>query len=369
MKKTVVWTIVVGIVVIIAIFAIFSKNDEGKSDSIKIGYVGALTGDGAVYGEVTKRGIDIAIEEINSQGGINGKKLEMSYEDGKCDGKSALSGAQKLHSQGIDVIIGVTCSGEVLSIAPFAEQNKIVLISPSGSNPDITNAGDYIFRNNPPDAGRSVVFVKKIMELGYKNLAIVSEQTDFSQGLRKSITDEANKNGLKIVFDETFEKDSKDFRTILTKLKNTQADALVLLPQTDVTMVPLYSQSYQLGVRLPTFVAGEQMTLKTEQALGSIVKGVYVVEAPILDPSNEIANNLMTKYKAKYGDPTLDFYIGAAYDNAYLIKKAIEISGSEDSTKIKDALYKIKDFRGAIGTYIFDSNGDIQGVGFVVNRR
>ena len=242
-------------------------------------------------------------------------------------------------------------------------------MSPTGSNPDITKAGDYIFRNNPSDAGRSVMFVKKILDLGYKNVAIISEQTDFSQGLRKSILDQANKNGLNVVFDESFTEGSKDFRTIVSKLKTTQADSLILLPQTDVTMVPLYSQVYQLGVRLPTFVAGEQMTSKTEAGLGSIVKGIYVVETPSLDPSNEIANKLMAKYKAVYGQPTMDFYIAAAYDNAYLIKKAIEIAGSDDSTKVKDALYRIKDFKGAIGTYGFDSNGDLQGVGFVVNQR
>lgn len=368
MKKNIIWTIVVIIVVIVVIFAVVNNNAK-DSNIIRIGNVSALTGDGAVYGEASKRGLDIALEEINAQGGVNGKKIEISYEDGKCDGKIALNGAQKLYSQGIDILLGVTCSGEVLSIAPFAEQNKMVVISPSGSNPDITKAGDYIFRNNPSDAGRSVVFVKKILELGYKNISIVSEQTDFSQGLRKSIIEEANRNGLKIVFDETFGSDSKDFRTILSKLKNTEADVLILLPQTDVTMVPLYSQAYQLGIRLPTFVAGEQMTLKTEQDLGDIVKGVFVVEAPSLDSSNEIANNMLSKYKEKYGQPTLDFYVAAAYDNAYLIKKAIELAGSEDASKVKDALYKIKEFKGAIGNYNFDSNGDIQGVGFVVNRR
>jgi len=369
MKKNVILTIIAGIVVIAVIFVAGSSDNRKDSNTIKIGSVSALTGDGAVYGEVSKRGLDIAVEEINAAGGMNGKKIEMVYEDGKCDGKTALNGAQKLHGQGIDILLGVTCSGEVLSIAPFAEQNKMVLISPTGSNPDITKAGDYIFRNNPSDAGRSVVFVQKILNLGYKNVAIISEQTDFSQGLRKSIIEEANKKGLKVVFDEVFDKDSKDFRTTLSKLKNTQADALILLPQTDVTMVSLCSQAYQLGIRLPTFVAGEQMTAKTEQALGSIVKGIYVVEAPSLDSGNEMANKLLAKYKAKYGQPTLDFYIAASYDNAYLIKKAIEIAGSDDSTKVKNALYKIKDFKGTIGTYSFDSNGDIQGVGFVVNQR
>jgi branched-chain amino acid transport system substrate-binding protein len=368
MKKKVIWTVVVGMVVIAVIFAV-GNNDKKDTNTIKIGSVSALTGDGAVYGEVSKRGLDIAVEEINAVGGVNGKKIEMVYEDGKCDGKSALNGAQKLHGQGIDILLGVTCSGEVLSIAPFAEQNKMVLISPSGSNPDITKAGDYIFRNNPSDASRSVVFVQKILDLGYKNVAIISEQTDFSQGLRKSIIEVGNKKGLKIVFDEVFDKDSKDFRTTLSKLKNTQADSLILLPQTDVTMVPLYSQAYQLGIRLPTFVAGEQMTAKTEQSLGSIVKGVYVVEAPGLDSNNEIANKLLAKYKAKYGQLTLDFYMAASYDNAYIIKRAIEIAGTEDPTRVKEALYKIKDFKGAIGTYGFDSNGDIQGVGFVMNQR
>ncbi|MEK6861104.1 MAG: ABC transporter substrate-binding protein, partial [Nanoarchaeota archaeon] len=122
-------------------------TSEGAIEPIKIGFVGPLTGENANIGIPIRRGVELALEDINSAGGINGRQLVAIFEDGKCNAKDANTAGLKLIDQDkVIAIVGGTCSSETLAIAPNAESKKIPLISPSATNPKITDAGDYIFR-------------------------------------------------------------------------------------------------------------------------------------------------------------------------------------------------------------------------------
>ena len=126
--------------------------------SYKIGVMFPLTGDAAIYGMPAQMSAKIAVEEINSKGGVNGRKLELIYEDSKCNPKDGNAAAQKLvNIDKVKVIIGGYCSGETLGAAPITESNEVILISPSSSSPDITKAGDFVFRLAPSDAFAGVV--------------------------------------------------------------------------------------------------------------------------------------------------------------------------------------------------------------------
>ena len=132
-----------------------------KVEFIKIGAILPLTGDAAQWGIPPQKGAELAVEEINKAGGINGKKLKLIVQDTKCEPKAGVSSFQKLISdKEIRIVIGGVCSSVTLAVAPIAEKNKILLISPASTNPKITNAGDYIFRVIPSDDLRGKVFAE-----------------------------------------------------------------------------------------------------------------------------------------------------------------------------------------------------------------
>jgi branched-chain amino acid transport system substrate-binding protein len=151
------WMVLVVLIVAIAVIAIFAKKPADKEialkgDTVKIGFIGPLSGEAASYGESMRQGVELAVEQINSKGGIGGKKIEMIYEDGKCAGKDAASAAQKLVSvDQVKFIVGAGCSGETIAAAPIVEPAKVLTLSPVSSNATISTMGDYIFRNHPSD--------------------------------------------------------------------------------------------------------------------------------------------------------------------------------------------------------------------------
>ncbi|MBM2817656.1 MAG: Extracellular ligand-binding receptor [Parcubacteria group bacterium] len=230
--------IIIGIIAVILIvvgISYFGKNSSqpATKEPIKIGVILPLTGDAATIGESLKNTITIAIEEINGSGGVENRLLEMIYEDGKCGGLASASAAQKLiNIDKVKFIIGGACSGETLGSAPIAESSKVVLLSPVSSSPDITNAGDYVFRNFASDASSGNEIAEAIIDIGHKKVAVISEQTDYSQALRKVFEKRFTELSGTITTSETYTTNTRDFRTQLTKIKNTLPDAIYLVPQT-----------------------------------------------------------------------------------------------------------------------------------------
>ncbi|MFA6269497.1 MAG: ABC transporter substrate-binding protein, partial [archaeon] len=156
----------------------------GAKETIKIGYLGPLTGDMASIGEGQLKAVLLAVDEINSKGGINGAKIELIAEDGTCDGKAAITAMTKLvEVDNVKYVVGGQCSSETIAAAPLAEKNKVLLLSPLSSNPNITTMGDYIFRNYPSDSYQGKIaaeYVANTMHL--KKAAILSCLSDYCVG-------------------------------------------------------------------------------------------------------------------------------------------------------------------------------------------
>jgi len=153
-----------------------------SGEPIKIGYIGPLTGGAAAYGETEKNVIELALKEINDGGELI-RKLEVIYEDGKCDGKDAATAAQKLiNIDKVKIILGGGCSAETLGAAPLAEASKVILFSAFSSNPFIGQSGDYVFRNCPSDSDFGKADADFIASQGIKRAATITENTDYSQG-------------------------------------------------------------------------------------------------------------------------------------------------------------------------------------------
>src|SRR3989344_4743654 len=164
----------------------YSKNtkQESATGPIKIGVVLPLTGDAAVYGEPARNVYQMAVDEINKAGGVNGRELSLVVEDGKCNGKDAASAAQKLvNVDNVKVIIGGICSSESLAITPIAAEKKVAVFSPGSSSPALTNYSPYFFRNYPSDASQGKVLAEiAYNDKNWRKVAFLQEQTDYALG-------------------------------------------------------------------------------------------------------------------------------------------------------------------------------------------
>ena len=330
--------------------------------TITIGFVGPLTGDAAVYGAEEKNAITLALKEINEAGGINGKTLAVVYEDGKCAGKDATTAAQKLISvDKVKVILGGTCSGETLAIAPIAEQNKVIVMSAFSSSPDITAAGDYIFRNSPSDLDVAKGYANYIVnKKGYKNVAILSENTEYGVGVRKVFVDEMNNLGGTVTTDEMFKQGERDFRGMIAKIKAANPQAVFVNPQAGATGGTAIKQIREAGITAPifsTYTFGGEDGIK---AAGTAANDVVFFD--VVGLSGEKGKALLDKYVPIYGNIAGNtFDVGARYDTVFIIAGALKQCG-EDSECMKDYLYAMGNYDGVLGSYKFDANGDVVGI-------
>lgn len=340
-------------------------NQPNDNEPIKIGWVGPLTGDGKEYGEPVKNSVALAVEEINQAGGINGRQVQAIYEDGKCNGKDAVNAVRKLIDiDKVKIVIGGVCSGETLAMAPITEENKIILISASATSPDVTSAGDYVFRNIPSDAegGRQLA---EMAITKSKRIALISENSAYNQTLEKVFKENLAKFGGELVLDEDFPQESKDFRDILTKAKGVNPEVFVINSQTAATGGLLLKQKSELNVPGSVFATMALASNDAILAAGGMAEGVVVIDAPGLSEGNPKANKFLSDYKQKFGKTNYEIYMGAAYDDIYLLAKAIEKYGL-NTDKIRDYLYIMPMYDGVIGNYKFDSNGDVLGLNFMV---
>jgi branched-chain amino acid transport system substrate-binding protein len=193
MKKQA-WMGIVALIVVAAVVVVYLVTRErqpDQPDTVTIGAILPLTGSAAPYGKNARRGIELALEEINANGGVNGKKVKVLYEDSKTEPKEAVSALRKLHSSsGVKFIIGDINSTGVLAMAPIAVRERILLLSPGASNPKISDAGDYIFRNWHSDALEGQVDADHAYStLGWREAAVLYVNAAYGAGLAETFRD------------------------------------------------------------------------------------------------------------------------------------------------------------------------------------
>jgi len=197
-----------------------ADREEGSLGPIKIGVVALLTGTHAVYGKNVQDGVALAVEEINAAGGISGRRVELIVEDEGSSPQTAVSAVQRL----IDIwkvpaIIGPVSSSGVMAAAPTANQRKVVLLSPGAASPNITDAGDFVFRNRASGSAESLVMAEHAYyALGIREIAILQITTDYGEGFRKVFEDRFRELGGRILLVEYFDAGGADFRAQVQKL-------------------------------------------------------------------------------------------------------------------------------------------------------
>src|SRR3989338_5667050 len=329
---------------------------SGKDATIKIGAIIDLTGPVASIGQDMAKGAQLAVDEINAAGGVNGMKLEFVLEDGKCAPKDATAAYQKLTSNDNVVgIIGPTCSGEALAVSPISAETKTITVSSSATSPDLTaKGGDYFFRVVPSDAFQGKVGAKLAADKGKKNAGILYLNNDYGVGLEKVFKAEFESLGGKVLASETYEQDATDFRTQLTKLKAQNVDVLYFVAYPSSAGQAL-KHVKELGLNV-LIVASEGINAKEVlDVAGAAAEGV-VITVPKTN-KDENALKFAASFKAKYNkEPQI--YVPETYDAVKVLAWAIGKSdGSRES--IKSQLYTLKDYSGAAGKISFDSNGDV----------
>ena len=333
------------------------NQEDSSSESIKIGFIGPLTGDYANYGTLCKQAVEMAIDEINANGGINGVEVKLYAEDSEGDSQKALAAMEKLSSSDkVCAIVGPVLTGESFSVAERAQAEGIVMITPSASHKDITSVGDYIFRTTPSDGLQGEVAGKYWYEvLGYRKLAVLYAKNDYSQGLYESMSEAFTADGGQIVAAETFMVGDKDFKTQLTNLKNTDAEA-IYIPDYTAEMAQILEQAAQLGIDKPFLSSDGFLSEEIYTLAGQYTDGVvYTASAKIVESDkNKVFKE---NYTAKYGVGP-DSFASNAYDATYILASVIEKVGT-DRKAIKEGMKQVKDFEGVNGIINFAENGDL----------
>lgn len=331
-----------------------------KEDTIKMGFIGPLTGDASNLGNGARQATEMAVEEINAQGGINGKKLEVIYENTQCKGKDSINAVNKLiNLDGVQAIVGGLCSAATVPASELAEENEVVLFSYCASAPKISQLGDYMFRSYPSDAYQGVFMAEYVFdELNAKTAAVFHVRDDWGTGLRDTFTKRFKELGGEILFDGSYEPSSKDMRTELLKIKSSNPD-IIYMPSFPNSAAIMLQQADELDIDRHKMLGGDgSYDPEVIKVAGTATEG-FRLTAVFVDPKKEVAD----KYKEKYGH---DFILCGvqAYDNTYILADIIGKVGN-DGALIKDALYDI-DHDGVSGRVRLDSNGDLVGAEYAI---
>ena len=336
-------------------------------DPFRIGVMESLTGPGETYGTVASQAKQMAADEINAAGGIDGRMLELIVEDSQCSAKDAIAAYNKLTDvDGVKIILGTSCSSAMLGAAPLAEADGVLLFSGLASNPDIANAGDYIFRTQISDIQVGIDTGNVLWADGVRKLATITETTDYAEGVRRTSVAQFQKRGGRVVAEERYPSDAIDFRSQLGKLFEADPDALHLAPQSEFAAGAIIKQAREVGYQGPIYAETVSVGTTALEVAGDAATGMKAITAD-LDPGNRKAQEVLASFRERYRYVTLPWHLGSAYDDVYIAAECLKQTGDDqDADGFRDCMYGIT-WSGAIGDdYSFDSDGEVVGLSRVV---
>ena len=326
-------------------------SSEASSDKVfKIGGIGPVTGAAAVYGLAVKNGAQIAVDEINADGGINGYQIEFNFQDDEHDSEKSVNAYNTLKDWGMQVLMGTVTSAPCVAVADKTNADNMFQITPSGSSVECAQ-NPNVFRvcfSDPDQGAASATYIaeNKLAE----KIAVIYDSSDvYSSGIYEKFAAEAANQGLEIVDAEAFTADSnKDFSTQLQKAKDAGAD-LVFLPIYYTEASLILKQADTMGYA-PKFFGCDGMDgiLQVENFDTKLAEGLMLLTPFAADAQDELTQKFVTSYKENYGETPIQF-AADAYDAIYAIKAAMEeaditpeTSVSDTCDKMKEAMLKIK---------------------------
>jgi branched-chain amino acid transport system substrate-binding protein len=328
------------------------KND----DSIKIGFIGPLSGDVAVYGVDCLNGARLALDEINDAGGVLGKQLTLISEDDEGNPEKTVNAYTLLTTRDkIRLLIGSLTSGCTIAITSKAQDQQVLMIAPAATNYNVTDAGDYIFRACFIDPFQGTVGgLFAVRDLGAKRAAVIFDNgNDYSVGLKDNFVKAFVENGGTLAGEEAYITGDKDFNAQITKIKSANPD-VVYIPDYYSTVALIAKQLRAQGVNTP-IVGADGWDGLTENAGDEVLNGFYSNHYAA-DSDNPKVVRFVSSYTAKYNSAPTSF-AALGYDSVFLMRDAIAKAGSSDAPAVKTALAATNDDY-MTGHYTFDAHHD-----------
>jgi branched-chain amino acid transport system substrate-binding protein len=350
---------------LVAVAGCGSSSSSGGSTTaastpFKVGVAGPMTGQYATYGASHKAGAEIAMEELNAAGGVNGGQVSIAIGDDLGDPQQAVLVAQKyIDDSEVVVVDGHQFSGATIAAGAKYESAGLPMISPSATNPDISTLGAYIWRICMTDAvqGKGLADYS-VTTLGKKKIAIMYDNSDYGRGLADAYASGVTAAAGTIVGKEQYATGDTDFKAQLTKLKAASPDLLFLsgyYPEGS----KIAQQARELGMTVQLLGSDGYASDELPKLGGAAVEGMLVSTFFDYTKTDPAVAKFVAAYKAKFNGANPDWFAANSYDVVMLAAQAAKNAGKNDRTAINDALGTIGTYQGIAGPVTFDKNGDV----------
>lgn len=334
-----------------------TKKNQGPRTEIVIGHFASMTGSEATFGISTDEGIRLAIDEKNAAGGIKGKQVKLITMDDQGKAEEAASVVTRLIEQeNVIAILGEVASSRSLAAAPIAQNKKVPMLTPSSTNPKVTEVGNFIFRACFIDPFQGTVMAKFATEtLKVKKVAILRDvKSDYSVGLADFFIKKFTELGGEIVADVSYQSGDVDFKGQITQIKSKNPEAL-FVPGYYTEVGLIARQVRQGGIKAPMLGGDGWDSPKLFEIGKEAVNGSYFSNHYSTESKDPAAIEFMAKFKAKYNKQP-DGLSSVAYDATRMLLQAIESAPELTPQAVRDQLAQIKEFAGATGKISIDEN-------------
>jgi branched-chain amino acid transport system substrate-binding protein len=332
------------------------QQNPADHSTIKIGFFGDLSGPTFNYGQSAMNGVLMAADEINQAGGINGHNIDVVIADEKGSPEAAALAVGKLiNDDKVVAVIGAGASGNSLAAAPKAQSAHVPLISPSSTNPAVTQTGDYIFRACFIDAFQGEVMAKFAANtLQAKKAAILLDiNSPYSRGLTEFFEVSFAKLDGRIVAKQFYSQGDADYRGQLSAIKTAEPD-VIYIPGYYGDVALIARQARQMGLTVPMLGADGWDAPELWELGGDSLNGCYISNHYSVDDPSENIQKFARDYKHRYGNLTPDAHAALAYDALRFLAEAIQSAGTTEGKKLRDALAETKNFVGVTGIISMD---------------
>lgn len=328
--------------------------------SVKLGFSAGLSGLKSELGISGRNGAQLAVEEINRNGGIRGRKLELLVMDDKNDARIACAVDQSLAKQGVNIIIGHMVSSVATDTAKNANENKVLLISPTIAMEELTYIDDNFIRVIASNKVQGYSLAKAVLrETPVRSIAIVYDENNasFAKIINESFEMQMRDSGGSVVANASF-KNRSDFKSIISVLRESNADGVLLIASAiDAGM--FCQQSRKQNLKLPVFSPMWTMTNDFIQAGGADVEGAYLISQVDLESEAAVYVEFKKAYQDRYGESP-SFASILSYDAVMVATAAIQEAGTDSTAQVKDAILRIGEFSGLQGPINMDEFGDVK---------
>lgn len=335
-----------------------AEAPKAAGDTIKIGFLGALTGDVAMFGKPTLEGMKMAAEDLNAAGGVLGKKIEIVEADNRGDKQEGASVTQKLISRdNVIAIVGDPTTGITKVAAPIAQKAQVLLISAGATGPGVVENGDFIFRNTLLDSVAIPACIDYFAnDLKYKKVAIItSDNNDYSVGFSQTFRDAAKGKGIEIVADEKVKDGDKDFSGQVTNIKAKKPDVIFFSGYyTEGALI--MKEARKQGVKANMFGGDGLFSPEFIKLGGSAVEGSMSALGFAPEQASPETAKFIEAFKKKFAGQLPGLFDAQGYDGVMMVADAIKRANSADPKVFKDAMATTKNFQGVSGTITIRAN-------------